>query len=282
MLGTITDGILKWKAAKNLGRHTRSQVVSVCSRKGGVGKTTTAVHLAIAVARWHHMRVLVIDMDPQGHVVTALSSVIHRGEQASPLSTVLMDRNGELLDACLPTELPNLWVVPADPNLEQTQVMLATRIGREFVLKTAMQKAEDMFDLIVIDCPPNLDTLSLNALVASQHVLVPTDLSLLGIEGVSDITDAVDTIRHRLGIPLEVAGIMVSRMDGRNKVINRELTRMLEQRFGHLVLDTRVPNNTAVARACLQGRPVYDFDPGATAASSYKELTDELLQRIDA
>lgn len=282
MLGTITEGLLKWKAARNLERQTRSQVVAVCSRKGGVGKTTTAIHMALAAARWHHLRVLILDMDPQGHVLTALSSVVHRGEKASPLSTVLMERNGELLDACLPTDLPNLWVVPADPNLEQTQVMLATRIGREFILKTVMAKAEDMFDLIFIDCPPNLDTLTLNALVASRHVLVPTDLSLLGIEGVADITDAVDTIRYRLGIPLEVAGIMVSRLDGRNKVINRELTQMLERRFGHLMLENRVPNNTAVARACLQGRPVFDFDPGAAAAQSYRDVAEELLERIDS
>ena len=282
MLGTITDGILKWKAPKNMGRQTRSVTDSVCSRKGGEGKTTTAVHLAVAAARWHHMRVLVLDLDPQGHVLTALNSLVHKGERAQPLSSIFIDNKGSLLDACLPTDLPNLWVVPADSSLEQAQLMLATRIGREFVLKSAMEKAEDMFDLVLIDCPPNLDTLTLNALVASQYVLVPTDLSLLGIEGVSDISQAVATIRERLSLPVEIAGVIVSRLDGRNRIINRELTAMIEQRFGSLLMDQAIPNNTAVARACLHGQPVYDFAPGAKAVDGFRSAAEELLDRIEA
>jgi len=281
MLHTLTEGLLKWKASQNLARQTRATTLAVCSRKGGVGKTTTTIHLGVAAARWHERRVLVVDADPQGHVLTALSSVVHRAEPVQPLSSIFLARKADVLDACLPTDIPNLWVVPADHGLEQAQQVLATRIGREFILRAAMEKAQDMFDLIVIDCPPNLDTLTVNALVASQHVVVPTDLSLLGIEGVADICEAVDTVKERLGLPLDVAGILVARVDGRNKALNRELDALLFRRFGGLVLDERIPGNTAVARACLQGKPVYDLDADAQASLSYRKAAEELLDRLE-
>jgi chromosome partitioning protein len=279
MLGSITDGILKWKAARAQDRHARAVTLAVCSRKGGVGKTTTAVHFAVAAARWHSRRVLIVDMDPQGHVTTALAHTVRR-DQAAPLSQVLLEKKGDLLDACIPTELPNLWVVPADNRLEQVQVLLASRIGREFVLKSALAHAEDMFDLIFIDCPPNLDTLTLNALVACHKVLVPTDLSLLGVAGVGEISEAVETIRERLGMPVEIAGVVVSRVDGRSKLVNRELQRMLEARFSRLILRQKIAANTAVAKACLQGRPVYDVAPQAAAAEGFRAATAELLARV--
>jgi chromosome partitioning protein len=281
MLNTITEGILKWKVAREATRTCRAVTVAICSRKGGVGKTTATVHLAVAAARWHARRVLVIDMDPQGHVVTALSSFVRR-DSAAALSSVFMEKKGDLLEAAIPTDVPNLWVVPADDRLEQVQMLLATRIGREFVLKQLLHKAEDMFDLILIDCPPNLDTLTLNALVAAHQVVIPTDLSLLGVEGVSDIVEAIETVRERLGLPLLVGGVLVTRVDSRNKAINRELDRLLEQRFGSLLFNSRVPNNTAVPRACLEGRPVFDFEPGCRGAQGYLDATDELLDRIDA
>jgi chromosome partitioning protein len=281
MLGTISEGIMKWKAARTMEHTGRATTVAVCSRKGGVGKTTTTVHLAVAAARWHARRVLIIDMDPQGHILTALSNSVRPGG-AQPLSSVFMDKKGDILDACLPTDLPNLWVVPADRRLEEIQMMLSSRIGREFVLKGMMAKAEDMFDLIIIDCPPNLDTLTLNSLVASHQVVVPTDLSLLAIEGVADISNAVETIRERLNLPVEVAGIMVVKVDARNKVINRELTKMLEARFGGLVMETRIPTNTALPRACLQGVTAYDFAPQSSGAKAYGQAVEELFDRIEA
>lgn len=280
MLGTISEGILKWKAARTLDHAGRATTIAVCSRKGGVGKTTTSVHLAVAAARWHARRVLVVDMDPQGHVLTALSSTVRTGG-SRPLSSVFMDKKGDILDSCLPTDLPNLWVVPADSRLEEVGMMLSSRIGREFVLKSMMAKAEDMFDLIVIDCPPNLDTLTLNSLVAAHQVVVPTDLSLLAIEGVADISNAVETIRERLGLEVELAGIMVVKVDGRNKVINRELTKMLEARFGGLVMETRIPTNTALPRACLQGVTAYDFAPQSSGAQAYGLAVEELFGRIE-
>ena len=281
MLNTITEGILKWKAARNLERVGRAQVISVCSRKGGVGKTTSAVHLAAAAARWHYRRVLIVDMDPQGHVATSLSACV--GQKAGrTFSSVFADKQGDILDAAVATDLNNLWVVPADEHLEQVQMLLATRIGREFILKQAIAKAEDMFDLIVIDCPPNLDTLTLNALVASHSVVIPTDLSLLAVEGVADIAEAIETIRDRLGLPVEIAGILVARVDGRNRTINREIARMLSVRFGGLIMDGRIAAATAVQRACLQGTPVFDFAPGSQAAQDYQQATEELLDRIEA
>ena len=280
MLGTIAQGIMKWQATRDMPVACRSDVLAICSRKGGVGKTTTAVHVAVAAARFHSKRVLIVDMDPQGHVRRALSSVLRR-ERVRTLSSVLMDRKGDVLDASLPTDWPNLWVVPADTELEQVQLLLATRIGREFVLNSALSRAREVFDLIVIDCPPNLDTLTINALVASRFAVAPTDLSLLGMEGVSGIYGAIQTIRERLGLPVELIGIALSRVDGRNRTLNTELVRMLKAQYGDLVMDETIPSNVAVGKACLAGMPVFAFDPSAAAASGFKKLSHDILGRLE-
>ncbi len=279
MLGSLTDNLKKWKATRTAGQPISCQTIAVCSRKGGVGKTTTTAHLAVASARWHGLRVLVVDLDPQGHIHKVLAHLLN-GEDARPLSSVFMSKKGDILDACVSTTIPNLWIAPADESLDEVQTLLSSRIGREFILKSMLSRVQESFDLVLFDCPPNVDTLTLNALVASRHVLIPTELTLLALEGVADIVEAVDTIRDRLGLPVEILGVVVSRMDRRTKALNRELLEILDSRYGAHVLSTMVPANSAVPRACIEGKPVFDYDPKSLGAEGFRLATEEVLDRL--
>lgn len=258
----------------------KAQVVAVCSRKGGVGKTTTAVHFSVAAASRHQLRVLLVDLDPQSHVRTSLASKL--GTDASgTLSGVLLAKKGDILNASQASDIEGLDLVLADDGLEGAQLMLSTRIGREFVVKSALSQAEREYDLIVLDCPPNVDTLTLNALVAARWVVTPTDLSVLAMDGVAGITEALETIRDRLQLPLEMAGILVTRVDRRCPAINREMLGLMRDKFGEKIVEELVPHSTAVSRACLEGKPVYDVDVANPAAVAYLHASKALLSRVN-
>ncbi len=259
----------------------KAHVVAVCSRKGGVGKTTTAVHFSVAAASRHGLRVLLVDLDPQSHVRASLASRLGSPSSGS-LSGVLLAKKGDMCSASQPSDIEGLDLVLADDGLESAQLMLSTRIGREFVVKSSLAEAERRYDLVVLDCPPNVDTLTLNALVAARWVLTPTDLSVLAMDGVAGITEALETIRDRLQLPLEMAGILVTRVDRRCPAINREMMGMMRERFGERLLDELVPHSTAVSRACLEGKPVYEVDAANPASKAYLNASAALLTRLNA
>lgn len=279
MLDSLTDRFFKRTPGRDAEAGHQAHTIAVCSRKGGVGKTTVASHLAVALARWHDARVLLVDLDPQGHVSKALGNLLS-GEGHEPLSGVFLSRRGDILDACVESDEERLWIAPADDRMADVQTVVASRIGREFLLRNAMTRAQALFDFVVFDCPPNVDALTVNALVAARHVLVPSDLSLLSIEGVSDIHEAVSTVRDHLGHPVSIAGIVLSRVDRRATTVNNEVLGRLQEQFGDLVMEATIPANTAVARACLRGAPVFDIDPAAPASQGYRGMTQELCQRL--
>lgn len=270
---------LRGMCATGPGVQKSAQVVAVCSRKGGVGKTTTAVHVAVAAAANHKQKVLLVDLDPQSHVRTSLASRL--GTPATnTLSGVLLAKRGEMVDAAQPSSVEGLDLVLADDGLEAAQLMLSTRIGREFVVKSSLSSAEKRYDLVILDCPPNVDTLTLNALVAARWVVTPTDLSVLAMEGVGGITEALETIRDRLQLPLQMAGIVVTRVDRRCPAINREMLSILKGQFGDQVLEEQIPHTTMVSRACMEGVPVYDVDGSNPASLAYMNATKVLLKRF--
>jgi len=239
------------------------------------------VHFSVAAASRNGLRTLLVDLDPQSHVRSSLSSLI-MDNGSGCLSSVLLARKGDILDAAQSTRQTGLDVVLADDGLESSQLMLSTRIGREFVLKGALSQAEKEYDLIVLDCPPNVDTLTLNALVAARWVLTPTDLSVLAMEGVVGIVEAVETIRDRLQLPLSMLGILVTRLDRRSPAINREMMAILNKRFSQMLVQPPIPHSTAVARACLEGKPVYSVAPGNAASEAYLAATEALLSRAQS
>ncbi len=291
MITGITDSLLRWGRTRSAARAdgaarangaARAHTLAVCSRKGGVGKTTSAVHVAWAAATWHGLQVLLVDLDSQGHVETSLSAALDPGAVPSePLSSVLMGKKRDLMSAATPTRTEGLWVVTADRGMSDTEMLLASRIGREFVLRGILGRAREIFDLVIIDCPPTLGLMTLNALVASDSALVPTDLSPLSLQGIADLADTVGSVHDQIGHYLRLAGILVTRRDGRTRRLNDEIGGKLTDRYGNLLFDTVIPMNSAVGQACARGITVYEHAPRSRGAQEYKKLTGELLTRLD-
>ena len=250
-------------------------VIAVTAQKGGVGKTTCAVNLATAFARFEGLRTLLLDLDGQGHVAMAL-----RGEVDSLLSDCLLGRGRDVEELARPTREPGLFAVPSDKTLSATEGILAGRIGKEFLLRGAIRRARQRFDVIVVDCPPNLGNLTLNALTAADACLIPCDMSVLALAGVADLLNVLDTLRERLDHDVRIAGIVATRVDRRNVKMTAAVMDGLTREYGELVFKTSIPVSSALSRAMLEGVSVFDFDPTSAGAVAYRALASEVVERL--
>lgn len=275
----LLSGITRRKEAgiRATGRRS-AHVLAVAAQKGGVGKTTTSVSLACALAEAGH-KILLMDIDPQGHVGSSLRDAV-RPARVSLSDVLLSTTPRDLMEAVVDSDIERLWMTPADKMLNETDALLASRVGREYILQASMANARSHFDLIVIDCPPNLGNLTLNALVAADSVLIPCDMSILAFEGVADLLSTAETVNARLRHPLEVLGIVRTRVDRRTRTMNDVIGQALETNYGELVLDTEIPINSALAKAQAAGLSVFQFQPRAKGAQAYRALADEVLIRL--
>ncbi|MCP4809203.1 MAG: ParA family protein [Proteobacteria bacterium] len=253
-------------------------VIAVAAQKGGVGKTTTSVNVAAALARFHGQRVLLVDLDPQGHVNTALSEQIRVGGGA--LSDVLVGDEGlEVLDVVTPTHVENLDVTPFDAQLGTTENLLSTRIGKEFVLRDALEVTRTFYDVIVIDCPPNLGNLTLNGLVAADQVLIPCDPSPLAVSGVHSLVDAIRGVA-RLNPNIDVLGVLMTRVDGRNTTLNSAITAELATDFGDAVLPVTIGINSQIAKAQHAGVDIFGYAAASRGAQNYRALAEHIVTAL--
>ena len=255
----------------------RATSIAVASSKGGVGKTTTAVNLAVAFAQKGY-KTLLLDLDPQAHVASALRT--DSVEQVAPISEVLLGRKAEVVEVARRSSITNLDLAGSDKGLAETEMVLSAKIGKELLLAGALEITRSHYDIVVIDCPPNLGTLSLNALCASDYLLVPCDMSVLALEGVSDIFHAVDTVQNRLGRSLEICGVLPTRVDARAKRINADISQSAQDLYGEYLLSTQIPQNSALNKAHLAGKSVFEFDGRSTGAQAYVALAEELEDRL--
>jgi len=268
-------------SAPQRARGTREgRILAVAAQKGGVGKTTTSVNLAAAMARNHEKKVLLIDLDPQGHVNTALSAQIRVG--GGCLSDVLTGDDGlEVMDVVTRTAIDNLDVTPLDTNLGHTENLLSTRIGKELVLRDALEVTRTWYDLIVIDCPPNLGNLTLNGLVAADEVLIPCDPSPLALGGVHALVEAITAVAARLNPQIDILGVLLTRVDGRNTTLNQAIVSEIEQAFGEALLPVRIGINNSLAKAQHAGEDIFAFDASSRGARNYAELAELLVTPIE-
>ena len=256
-------------------------VIAVSARKGGVGKTTTCVNLAAALGRFENKRVLVIDLDPQNHVGNSLASQVRVGGRG--VSTVFEEgTEANLVDLVIPTDAENLHVVSPDRGLDKMEAALNSRIGKEFILREQLDVARSHYDIILIDCPPNIGNLTLNALVAADLVLVPCDLSPLAVDGVHALVETIAAVSTRLNPKIDVLGILVTRFDARNVGMNQTVLDELEDAYGDVVIPARVGINTDLAKAQLAGKNVFDFAPKSRGAKHHRELAEFVVSQLDS
>jgi len=255
-----------------------AKVISVSNQKGGVGKTTTAVNLAAGLALFHQQKVLLIDMDPQGHISVSLARQF--AENGNGLGKILTSRNGFLMNTIFPTDIENLDLTLSDRSLLETEAELAGKIGREFMLRRALTRTRTYYDYILIDCPPNLGNLTLNAYLASDYLLVPCELSALALEGMEGMLETVETVNSSLNHPLRILGILLTRVDRRNILMNEAIQERLREAFQGRLFTTQISINTDLNKAQLAGRPIFQYNPGAGGARDYRAATEELLERL--
>ena len=255
----------------------QAQVISISNQKGGVGKTTTSVNLGAGLALIHQKKVLLVDMDAQGHIGTSLHHLTTNG---MGIGDVLVSKNGSIMDVIVPTDVPHLDMTPSDQSLLDAESQLASTIGREFILRKALTRARTYYDFILIDCPPNLGNLTVNAYVASDYLLIPCDLSALALEGMEGILDVVDTVNLRLNHPLRLLGVLTTRVDRRNLVMNEAVFERLKEVFNEKLFTTQISVNTDLNKAQLAGKPIFTYARSSAGAKDYQAFADEVIERL--
>ncbi|TMB95789.1 MAG: ParA family protein [Chloroflexi bacterium] len=249
-------------------------VISIANQKGGVGKTTTAVNLGAALAELEY-RVLVIDLDPQGNATTGMG-ISHRNVEGSIYDVIMNDTP---LDDCVePTSVKNLFVCPATIDLAGAEIELATLEERETRLRTALGEIPAGVECVIIDCPPSLGLLTLNALTAATSMLIPTQCEYFALEGLSHLLYTHQLVRSRLNPKLEVAGILMTQFDTRTTLSWDVLHEVRRSHPAH-VLNTLIPRNVRISEAPSHGKPVIQYDPTSSGAAAYRALAKELLER---
>ncbi len=268
------------RAAKSLAPgDAQAKVIAVAAQKGGVGKTTTTVSLAAALARFYGQRVLVIDLDAQSHVSLALRAMLNVGG-GSLVELLEEPTTMEVAEIAVGTRIENLEVTPSCPELARAENRLSTRIGKELVLRGLIEVSRTHYDVILLDCPPNLGNLTLNGLVAADCVLVPCNPAVLAVSGVEGLMGAVEQIKGALNPKLDVLGLVLTRVDQRSVATNATIGEMLRENWGDLLSPVHVSADVALQKAQIEGRDIYAFDPDSRAAQQYSELAEWVLGRI--
>jgi chromosome partitioning protein len=256
-------------------RPARRRVIAIANQKGGVGKTTSAVNLAAALAL-HGVSVLVVDLDPQGNASTAFN-VAHQAGQPSVYDVLIGTR--ALADVAVEVEgLPNLWCAPATIDLAGAEIELVSVVARESRLRRAVESLTAEVDYVLIDCPPALGLLTLNAMVAASEVLIPIQCEFYALEGLSQLLRNVQLVKSHLNPDLYVSTILLTMYDARTRLAD-QVADDVRAHFGDLVLDAVIPRSVRISEAPGFGQTVVTFDPSSRGAATYTAAAYDLASR---
>ncbi|MGC5009955.1 ParA family protein [Streptosporangium sp. DT93] len=256
-------------------RPAKTRIFTVANQKGGVGKTTTSVNLAAALSM-HGQRVLVVDLDPQGNASTALA-VEHRGDVPDMYKVLVEDLPLAEVVKEVP-DMPGLYCAPATIDLAGAEIELVSMVAREARLQRALTAYDVTFDYILIDCPPSLGLLTVNALMAANELLIPIQCEYYALEGLGQLLRNVDLVRAHLNPTLDLSTILMTMYDGRTRLAS-QVAEEVRSHFGATVLSTLIPRSVRVSEAPSYGQSVMTYDPGSSGAMAYMDAAREIAYR---
>lgn len=261
-----------------LAAHGPARVIAMCNQKGGVGKTTTTINLAAALAEYGR-RVLIVDFDPQGAASVGLGTNPHELDRT--VYDLLVDRNAVITDLVRPTEIPGLDLLPANIDLSAAEVQLVSEVARESILSRVLRPVLDDYDVVLIDCQPSLGLLTVNALTAAHGVLIPLECEFFALRGVALLVETIEKVRDRLNPRLEVDGILATMYDPRT-LHAREVVARVYEAFGDTLLHTVIGRTVKFPDASVAAEPITTYAPTHAGAHAYRQLARELVARGDA
>ena len=251
-----------------------TKIIAVANQKGGVGKTTTVVNLATAMAACDR-KTLIIDADPQGNASTGFG--IKYNERDKDLYSVMCG-NTNILNSIRNTMIPKLDIIPTSPNLSVLEQELVNIENREFIIQKLMEDIKDLYDYIIIDCPPSLGLLTVNALCAVKNLIIPLQTEFYALEGLTQLIKTLDLVQHNFNQDIKLQGILLTMYDTRNK-ISEMVSNDVKKHFGDKVFKTIIPRNVRVSEAPSFGQPVLMYDINCPGSQAYAALAGEIINQ---
>lgn len=252
-----------------------TKILAIINQKGGVGKSTTAINASAALGQLGK-KILLVDLDPQGNTTSGLG--VEKGTIESCIYEVLLDDDVTLADVVIPDVVEGVDIVPATINLAGAEVELVSEMAREHRLKDALAPAKGQYDYVIVDCPPSLGLLTINALVAADELLIPIQCEFYALEGLTKLIDSMKRVKSRLNPDLDIFGVLLTMYDGRTNLANQVADDVREY-FGDKVFTTVIPRTVKLSEAPSFGLPITEYDPAGKGALAYTDLAKEMINR---